>query len=46
MWNLKYGSDNPIYKTETYPGHGDHTCACQGDREGGREWDGQGFWGW
>ena len=23
MWNLKYGTDDPIYKTETDHGHGE-----------------------
>ena len=32
MWNLKDGTDDPIYKTETDNGHGEQTCGCQ--REG------------
>ena len=28
MWSLKYGTDDPIYKTETDHGHGDQTCVC------------------
>ena len=40
MWNLKYGTDDPIYKTETYHGQGEQTCG-QG---WGREWDGWGVW--
>ena len=44
MQILKHGTDDPIYKTETDHGHGEQTCGCQ---EGaGREWDGQGVWGW
>ena len=43
MWNLKYGTDDPIYKTEPDHGHRQQTCGCQG-REG-RKWDGQGIWG-
>ena len=39
MWNLKYGTNDPIYKTETK--HGEQTCGCQGRRE--REWDGWGI---
>ena len=35
MWNLKYGTDDPIYKTET-------DCRLVVAR--GREWDG--VWGW
>ena len=34
MWNLKYGTDDPIYKAETDYGHGEQTCGCQ--RGGGR----------
>ena len=29
MWNLKYGTNEPIYKTETHR-HGEQTCVCQG----------------
>ena len=29
MWNLKYGPNEPIYKTENH-GHGKQTCVCQG----------------
>ena len=36
MWNLKYGKNNPIYKTEIDHDHGEQTCICQGG--GGREW--------
>ena len=34
MWNLKYGTGDPIYKTETGRGHGEQTCGCQGYRGG------------
>ena len=44
MWNLKYGRDEPTYKTETDHGHGEQTCGCQGWAV--RERDGQGVWGW
>ena len=44
MWNIKYGTDDLIYKTETDQGHGEQACGCQG--EGGREWDGWRFWAW
>ena len=45
MWNLKYGTNEPIYQTETksqrtawgVPGGG------EGEREGG---DGLGVWSW
>ena len=37
IWNLKYGTNEPIYKTETYR-HREQTCGCQGgERE--RKWD-------
>ena len=34
MWNLNYGTNDPIYKTETDRGHEEQTCVCQGDGEG------------
>ena len=37
-WNLKYGTDDPIYKTETDHGQGEQTCSSQG---GGSGMDGQ-----
>ena len=43
MWNLKYGKNDPIYKTETDHNHGGQTCGCHGGE--GMEWDGQGVWG-
>ena len=45
MWHLKYGTYEPIYKTETDSTHRhrDETCACQGG--GGWERDGLGIWG-
>ena len=33
MWNLKYGTNEPTYKTETDHGHGGQTCICQGEGE-------------
>ena len=42
LWNLKYGRDDHIYKTETDCGQGDQTCRFQGG--GGRKWDGQVVW--
>lgn len=33
-WHLKYGMDDPIYKTETAHRHGEQICDCQG--KGGR----------
>ena len=44
MWNLKYGTNDPIYKTETHHGHGKQTCGCQQGE--GKEWDGWQVWGW
>ena len=38
MWNLNYGTNDPIYIAEIDHGHGEQTCGCQ---EGeGREWNG------
>ena len=34
MWNLKYGTNDPIHKTKTYHGHGEQTCGCQGEGSG------------
>ena len=34
LWNLKYGTDDSIYKTETDQGQGEQSCGIQG--EGGR----------
>ena len=41
MWNLKYGTDDPIYKDH---GYGKQTCGCKG--KGRREWNGQELWAW
>ena len=41
MCNLKYGTSDPIYKTETDCGHGEQTCGCQEGWVGrGVEWTG------
>ena len=45
MWYLKYGTNEPIYKTETESRHREQTCGYQGAGEG-RERDGLGVWGW
>ena len=29
FWNLKYGTDGPIYKTETDHGQGEQNCGSQ-----------------
>ena len=42
MWNLKYGTDDPVNKTET-DSHEEQTCSCQ--REQGRRRDEVGVWG-
>ena len=40
MWNLKYGTNEPMYKTETEP----QTCRTDWrlPRGKGRQWDGLG----
>ena len=43
MWNLKHGTNDPIYKTKTDHKQGEKTCGCQGGGE--RKWDGPGAWG-
>ena len=40
MWNLKYDTNEPIYKTEHR--HREQTCGCQGVGGWGRE--GLGVW--
>ena len=41
-WNLKYGTDEPMYRTETDP----QTWISEVAKgEGGKEWDGRGAWG-
>ena len=39
MWNLKYVTEDPIYKTETDHGQGKWACVSQGGKE--KESDGQ-----
>ena len=39
MWNLKYGTNEPIYRRETTHRHGEQTCGFQGKVEG-TEWTG------
>ena len=41
MWNLKYGTDDPIHKTETDHRHGEQTCGCHGGE--GSEWNDREF---
>jgi len=40
MWNLKYGTDDPICKTETDHRRGEETCGCLGGG-GGSGMDGE-----
>ena len=45
MWNLKYGTNEPIYKTETDSQTIDiRLVVAKGDQ--GRKRDGLGVWGW
>ena len=44
MRNLKYGTSDPIYKTEADHGHGAQSCVFQWGGE--REEHGQGVWDW
>ena len=37
LWNLKYGTNEPMYKIETYHSHGKQTCWLPGGK--GWEWD-------
>ena len=39
MWNPKYDTNDPIYKTETDHGHREQICGCQ--RWGGSGMDGK-----
>ena len=43
LWNLKYGTEDPIYKTEIDHAQGEQTRGSQWGE--GREWDEQGVWG-
>ena len=45
MWNLNYGTDDSIYKTETDYGQGEQTCASQGQGEGSGMDERFGIWG-
>ena len=35
MWSLRYGTNDPIYRTKTDHGYGGQTCVCLG--EGGEK---------
>ncbi|MFX3962376.1 hypothetical protein ACJBXP_10770, partial [Streptococcus suis] len=40
MWNLKYGTNESVYRTETDPRHREQTCGCQGGGGGtGQDWE-------
>ena len=41
LWNLKYGTDDPIYKTETDQGQGRQTGGLWGGERGGSGMDGE-----
>ena len=41
MWNLKYGTNHPICKTETDHTHGEQPCRCRG--VGRSVWGGTGM---
>ena len=43
MWNLKYGTNEPIYETEIDSQTEIRLVVAKGV---GREWDGMGVWGW
>ena len=43
MWNLKFGTNEPIYKKEMDSQTQRTDCGCQ--EQGGREWDELGIWG-
>ena len=45
MWNLKYGTDELTYRTETDTQDIDYRLVVA-KGEWGREWDGRGVWGW
>ena len=40
MWNLKYDTNEPVYKTELARRHREQTCGCQGGGgRGGMDWE-------
>ena len=43
-WNLKYGTNDPTYKTERDHGYGEQMCGCQGGGGWGARWGGLGVW--
>ena len=44
MWNLKYGTSEPMYKTET--DSQTQRIDLWLPRGRGKQWDGQGIWDW
>ena len=42
MWNLTYGTDDPVFKEETDNGQGEQTCGSQGGSKMG--WGGWAVW--
>ena len=45
MWNLKYGTDESIYRTETDSQTWRADLQLPKERGKGKEWDGLGVWG-
>ena len=43
LWTLKYGTDEPVYRTDTDAGT--RRAVSWLSRGRGREWDGPGVWG-
>ena len=41
MWNLKYGTNDPMHKTKTDHDHGEQTCGCQVGEGRGSGMDGE-----
>lgn len=41
LWNLKYGTDDPTYKTKTDHSQGEQTCGCWsgGGSGSGTDWE-------
>ena len=42
IWDLKYGTNEPVYKTESDSRHREQTLGCQGGEK--KEGDGEGVW--
>ena len=46
MWNQKYDTNDPTYKTETDHRNGEQTCGYQWGEWEEKKWDGQGVACW